>query len=98
MYDGDNVRRVARRLRGDCEDGVKISVVLEASIGASSSDEIAEATVAIRTDAPGTLEASIAELGIAPGGAGIRMSVSAMPKTAAKKLRRKVSSVLDKRL
>lgn len=96
--EGESVRNVASNVRGECAEGVRISLVLEASIGESISAEIAADAVAIKTDAIGAVDVSIEELGIAPVDAGTSMSASAMPKVAASMPRRNVSNVRDKRL
>ena len=87
---------MASRLRGPYEAGVRMSRVREASIGESSSDDTAAAAVAIKTEAAGADEVSIPALGMAPTPAGTITSASAMPMTAARSPRRKLSSVLDR--
>lgn len=96
MYDGLSVRSVASSDRGSFEDGVRIRRVLAASIGARNRDVIAEDAVATRTATIGEAAASIAESGMAPEALGIKMSGSATPKLAARKLRRKDSKVLER--
>lgn len=95
MYEGFNVRSVASRERGSLDDGVKMSRVRAASIGARKRDVIAEDPVAIRTATIGEAAASIDAFGIAPDAVGIRISGSATPNVAARKLRMKDSSVRD---
>lgn len=90
------MRRVASSDRGSFEDGVRISRVLAASMGARNRDVTAEDAVAIRTATTGEAAARIDELGMAPEALGITTSGSATPKLAAKKLRMNDSSVLDK--
>jgi hypothetical protein len=89
---------VAHNVRGEREEGVRMSLVLDASIGESNSDDIAADAVAIKTDATGAVDVSIDALGIAPVLGGASTSTSAMPNTAASKPRKKVSSVRDSML
>ena len=67
-------------------------------MGASTSADMAAAAVAIRTVATGAVDESIDESGIDPEVTGIKTSFSATLNTAAKKLLRKVSSVLVRTL
>jgi hypothetical protein len=95
MYEGFNVRSVASRDRGSLDDGVKMSRVRAASIGARKRDVIAEDAVAIRTATIGEAAASIEAFGIAPEAVGISTSGSATPNVAARKLRMNDSSVRE---
>ena len=70
-----------------------MSLVLAASIGARTSEDNAAAAVAIRTVAAGAVELRMEVSGIAPEDAGTSISFSATPNTAARKLRKNVSSV-----
>ena len=92
-YEGDKVRNVASKERGACDEGVSISLVLEASIGARSKEEMADDAAMMRTDVAGVAEVSMEELGTTPAGAGTRMSASTTPNMAANRLRKKVSRV-----
>jgi hypothetical protein len=96
IYDGLNVRSVASNDRGSFDDGVRISRVLAASMGARNRDVTAEEAVAMRTATIGEAAAKIAESGMAPEALGINMSGSATPKLAARKLRMKDSRVRDR--
>ena len=96
MYDGFSVRSVASSDRGSFEDGVRISRVLAASMGARNRDVTADDAVAIRTATTGEAAANMAESGMAPEALGINMSGSATPKLAARKLRMNDSKVLDR--
>jgi len=98
IKEGESVRNVASNVRGDCEEGVRISLVLAASIGERITAAMAADAVAIRIDAIGEVDVSTDELGIAPVDAGTSISASAIPKVAASMPRKKVSNVLDKRL
>lgn len=69
-----------------------MSLVLAASMGAKSKAEIPVAAVAIRTVAVGDIDANIV-LSEKDGVAERAISDSAMPKTAARKLRKNVSNV-----
>ncbi len=91
-YAGDSVLTVASNDLGSCDDGVRMSRVLAASIGARIRAESAVAAVVMRTVAVGDTDARTAEsdMPVAPDRA---MSFSAMPKTAARKLRKNVSKV-----
>lgn len=71
--------------------------VLAASIGASSSADIPVAAVAIRTVAAGEVDANVV-LSENEAVADRAISDSAMPKTAARKLRKNVSNVLSRML
>jgi hypothetical protein len=97
-YEGESVRKVAHNVRGEREEGVRMSLVLDASIGESTSDDIAAEAVAIKTDAIGAVEVNIDELGIAPVLGGTSMSASAIPNIAANNPRRNVSIVRDSKL
>ena len=72
--------------------------VLAASIGASTSADKAAAAVAMRTVEAGEGDESIEESGIEPEDNGSNTSLSAIPKTAARKLRKNVSRVRTKML
>ena len=89
---------MAHNVRGEREEGVRMSLVLDASIGESNSDDIAADTVAIKTDATGAVDVNIDALGIAPVLGGISTSTSAMPNTAASNPRKNVSNVRDSML
>lgn len=91
-HDGDRVRTVESRERGSWEVGVRIRRVRAASIGARRRADRPVAAVAIRTVAIGDVEANMFESDILAAAASAS-SVSATPKTAAKKLRKKVSKV-----
>ena len=65
-YAGESVRNVASKVRGSWEDGVRINLVLAASIGASSSAAMAVAAVDINTVAAGDAEDKMDALGITP--------------------------------
>lgn len=97
-YAGESVPNVASRVRGECDEGVRMSLVLEASTGERTSAAIAADAVAISTDATGEVDVKIDELGIAPVDAGTSMSASATPNVAASMPRKNVSNVRDKRL
>lgn len=71
---------------------MSIRRVLAASMGASNSAEIPVAAVAIRTVAMGDVDARIV-LSEKDAAAERAISDSAMPNTAARKLRKKVSKV-----
>jgi len=90
--EGLRVRIVAIRDRGSCEEGVRISRVRAASIGASRRAEIAVAVVAIMTVTSGEVELRIllSEMVVEVFKTD---SISATPKAAARKLRKKVSNV-----
>lgn len=92
------MRNVASNVRGECEEGVRMSLVLEASIGERIRAEMAADAVAINTDATGEVDVNMDALGIAPVATGTRTSASAIPKVAAKMPLKKISNVLDKRL
>lgn len=62
-------------------------------MGASTKDERAVAAVAIKTVATGVVEARIEVSGIDPDDSGSKMSFSATPNTAPRKLLKKVSNV-----
>lgn len=94
-YGGDSVRIVPRRVRGSSEEGVRISLVLAASTGESISAANAAAVVEMRTVAMGAVEASMEASGSVDVVGGTSMSGSERPKSAARKLRKKVSRVLD---
>lgn len=96
MYEGLNVRSVASSDRGSFEDGVRISRVLAASMGARNRVVTAEDAVAIRTATIGEAAAKMAESGMAPEALGINMSGSATPKLAARKLRINDSRVRER--
>ena len=98
MYDGESVCKVPHNVRGEREEGVRISLVLDASMGESNKADIAADAVAIKTEAIGALEVNIDVLGIAPVLGGTRMSASAIPNTAASTPRKNVSAVRDSRL
>jgi hypothetical protein len=89
---------VAHNVRGEREEGVRMSLVLDASIGESNSDDRAADTVAIKTDATGAVDVSIDALGIVPVLGETSTSTSAMPNTAASNPRRNVSNVRDSML
>jgi hypothetical protein len=89
---------VAHNVRGEREEGVRMSLVLDASIGESNSDDRAADTVAIKTDATGAVDVSIDALGIVPVLGGTSTSTSAMPNTAASNPRKNVSNVRDSML
>jgi hypothetical protein len=89
---------VAHNVRGEREEGVRMSRVLDASIGESSNEDIAADAVAIKTDAIGAVDVNIDELAIAPVLGGTSISTSAIPNIAANNPRRKVSVVRDNRL
>ena len=89
---------VAHNVRGGHEDGVRISRVLEASIGESSNDVIAADAVAIKTAANGAVEVNMDELGIAPVLGGTSTSTSAIPNIAASNPRRNASVARDSKL
>lgn len=75
---------------------MRIKRVLAASIGASTSADKAAAAVAMRMVETGEGDESIEVSGIEPDESGSRTSLSAIPRTAARKLRKKVSNVLIK--
>lgn len=96
-YAGDSVRRVPSSVRGSSVDGVRTSRVLAASTGASTKADKAAASVAMRTVAVGEIDDRTEESGIDDDDAK-RTSCSATPNSAARKLRKKVSSVFESML
>ena len=96
-YAGVSVRKVPSSVRGSSVDGVRISLVFAASTGASTSAVREAAAVAIRTVAAGDIDDSTEESGIEDDDAN-STSCSAIPKSAARKLRKKVSSVFESML
>lgn len=86
------MRTVASRDLGSCDAGVRISRVRAASTGARMRAESAVAVVAIKTVAAGDTEPRMvaSDMPVANDG---EMSLSATPKTAARKLRKNVSKV-----
>lgn len=89
---------MAHNVRGEPEEGIRMSRVLDASIGESSNDDIAADAVAIKTDAIGAVDVNIDGLGIAPVLGGTSISASAIPNIAANNPRRNVSIVRDNML
>ena len=89
---------MANNVRGRRVEGVRMSLVLDASMGESSKDDKAADAVAIKTEAIGALEVNIDALGMAPVLGGTSTSVSAIPNTAARTPRRNVSIVRDSKL
>lgn len=85
-------------MRGEREDGVRMSLVLDESMGESNKDDIAADAVAIKTEAIGAVELNIDALGMVPVLGGTSMSASATPNTAANTPRKKVSRVRDSKL
>jgi len=94
-YEGDSDRSVPSKVRGSSDDGVRMSRILAASIGASRSADRAAAAVATSTVVPGEADDRI-EFGIAPVATGMSTSVSASPMTAAKKLWKNASNVFER--
>jgi hypothetical protein len=97
-YGVDRVRTVPRRVRGSSDDGVRISRVRAASTGERTRAAIAVAAVEMRTVVVGEAEARMEESGMVDVLSGMRTSGSAIPKRAARKLRKKVSSVRERTL
>lgn len=92
-YAAGKVLSVPSRVRGSWLEGVRMSLVLAASIGASRMADMAAAAVVIRIVAAGDAEARMDESGTAPDEVGTSMSFSATPSIAAKKLLKNVSIV-----
>lgn len=96
-YAGERVRSVPNSVRGSSVDGVRISLVFAASTGARTSADRDAAAVAMSTVAAGEIDDRTEESGIVEDDVK-STSCSAMPKSAAKKLRKKVSRVLERML
>lgn len=94
----DKVLMLPRSVRGSSVDGVSINRVLAASTGESIRAASAVAAVEMRTVAAGALEARIDVSGSAEEVNGSRTSGSAIPNSAARKLRKNVSSVRERTL
>lgn len=91
-YECGRVLIVLRSDRGSWSAGVRIRRVRAASIGARTSADRAVAAVAIMTVAAGNVDPNIVESDILVEAVRV-MSFSAMPRRAAKKLRKNVSKV-----
>ena len=92
MYDGEGrVLIVARRERGAREAGVRIRRVRAVSMGESRRVEMSVPVTEIKTLATGAVEVKIDVLGGAARGVGVDISDSAIPRTPARRDRRKVS-------
>ena len=92
-YGVDRVRIDPRRLLGSSEEGVRIRRVRAASTGESSRAAMDAAAVEMSTVATGEVDAKIEVSGMADVLNGISTSGSAIPKSAARKPRTKVSMV-----
>ena len=89
---------MAHNVLGEKDEGVRMSLVLAASIGESNKDDMAVEAVAIKTDATGAVEVNIDALGMAPALTGTSISASATPNIAASRPLMNVSIVRDKTL
>lgn len=89
---------MAHNVLGARDEGVRMSLVLAASIGESNTDDMAAEAVAIRNEAIGAVEVNIDALGIAPVLGGTSTSASATPNIAASRPLMNVSIVRDNKL
>jgi hypothetical protein len=96
-YAGDRVCRVPIKVLGPSLAGVRMSRVRAASTGARTRAESDEAAVAMSTVAAGESDDKTAESGTVDEEE-YKTSCSATPNSAARKLRKNVSSVLDRML